>query len=195
MFEFILAADAQGGAGNSWIMLVVLGVLMVGMILMSIIPQRKRQKQTEEMMAGLKKGDSVCTIGGFVGVIKGIDNGKNTVDIDISSAQDGSSVVTIVKNAISSITNPVPQQNYDESKTVDTNRGESVVTADDMEADKKAKNKKNKKNKNTADEVKADDVKTDEVKSDEVKTDEVKTDEVKTDEVVDDNKNTDSETF
>lgn len=35
-------------------------------------PQRKKQKETEAMLADLKKGDKVVTSGGVVGIITGV---------------------------------------------------------------------------------------------------------------------------
>ena len=151
MFNFILAmtgGTSEGGnSTGNWIMLAVLGVLMVGMILMSIIPQRKRQKQAQEMMSALKKGDKIKTIGGFVGTIVGVDNGNNTLDIDVSAKGDGTVIVTIDKSAVYTVMNAVPQENLDESKTVDTSEGQDVVTADDMEEDRKTEERKAKKKK------------------------------------------------
>ena len=63
-----IAADST--SGNNWIMLVVLGVLFVLMIVMSIVPQKKRQKETQKMMESLKPGTKIKTIGGFIGEIK-----------------------------------------------------------------------------------------------------------------------------
>lgn len=46
-------------------MVLIFGVL----IAMMIIPQRKRDKQVKEMLASMKKGDYVRTIGGIIGRI------------------------------------------------------------------------------------------------------------------------------
>ena len=51
---------------NSLILLVVFFGLMYFMM---IRPENKRKKQAEEMRNGLKKGDSVTTIGGIVGKV------------------------------------------------------------------------------------------------------------------------------
>ena len=39
--------------GNNWYIWVILGVLLVFMILMSVIPNRKRQKKAQEMSGRL----------------------------------------------------------------------------------------------------------------------------------------------
>ncbi len=44
-------------------------LLMVAMFAIMIIPQRKRDKKVKEMLAALKPGDRVRTIGGIYGTI------------------------------------------------------------------------------------------------------------------------------
>ncbi len=41
-----------------------------------IRPQQKRQRQVQEMQAGLQKGDEIVTIGGLHGKIDAIDDDK-----------------------------------------------------------------------------------------------------------------------
>ena len=80
------------------IMLAVLGALMVLMLVMSIVPQRKRQKEAQKMMDSLTAGTKVKTIGGFIGEIKSIDGA--TIVIDLSPNNDGSNLCVIDKSAI-----------------------------------------------------------------------------------------------
>ncbi|MBO5254329.1 MAG: preprotein translocase subunit YajC, partial [Opitutales bacterium] len=48
-------------------------VLMFGaMYFLMIAPQRKRQKQHQQMIKELKSGDKVITIGGIIGVITNV---------------------------------------------------------------------------------------------------------------------------
>lgn len=44
-------------------------ILMVAMFAIMIIPQRKREKKVKNMLAALKPGDRVRTIGGIYGTI------------------------------------------------------------------------------------------------------------------------------
>lgn len=145
MFNNIISAESTTNS-SSWIMLVVLGVLMVGMILMTIIPQRKKQKQAQQMMSALKKGDQIKTIGGFVGTIVSIDSANNTMDINVGA--DGREIiVTIDKAAVYTVINPTPAQNFDNNKTIVADESVGVITADDKEADDKKAHKSSKKNK------------------------------------------------
>jgi len=90
------AMDSQ-----SIIMIAVLGVLIVLMLVMSIVPQRKRQKEAQKMMDSLTAGTKVKTIGGFIGEIKSIDGG--TIVIDLSPKCDGSNLCVLDKSAIYTI--------------------------------------------------------------------------------------------
>lgn len=68
-----MLSSADGAQPNStipsWVTYVILGVLLVGMVLMMIIPQRKQKKRAEEMMAKLAVGSIVTSIGGIVGTV------------------------------------------------------------------------------------------------------------------------------
>ena len=137
----ILAADADGG---NIIMLVVLGALMIGMMLLSIIPQRKRQKKAQEMMNSIKTGTKIRTIGGFVGIIKAIDNQQNVFVLDISANLDGSMLVTIDKGAVYNVIatpDGVPVSN----ETAVAAQKEAPVAADDEVADAESAEKKARK--------------------------------------------------
>ena len=57
---------------SSGIWMIVLVFVLFYFVL--IRPQQKQQKQRQEMLKNLKKGDRVITIGGIHGVIKEIDD-------------------------------------------------------------------------------------------------------------------------
>ena len=48
-------------------------ILIVGVFYFLMIrPQRKKDKKVKDMLAALKPGDRICTIGGIYGTIKGL---------------------------------------------------------------------------------------------------------------------------
>ncbi len=47
-------------------------ILMIGMFALMIIPQRKREKKIKDMLASVKVGDRVRTIGGIYGTVSAI---------------------------------------------------------------------------------------------------------------------------
>lgn len=56
-------------------------VLMVGMFAVMIIPQRKREKKVKNMLASLKQGDRVRTIGGIYGTISSLRDDVVTIQV------------------------------------------------------------------------------------------------------------------
>ena len=64
-----LAASGTEGAtgGNQYSSLIMIGLLFVVMYFLMIRPQRKRQKEEQEMRQSLEIGDEIITIGGIVG--------------------------------------------------------------------------------------------------------------------------------
>lgn len=73
---FLQAATGASGAGTgatgllgSFGMFIPLLLILVIMYFFMIRPQNKKQKETQKMIAALKKGDKVVTIGGIHGTV------------------------------------------------------------------------------------------------------------------------------
>ena len=65
----------MGAEGSSMIIMIVL--MFAIMYFLMIRPENKRKKKAQEMRDGLKKGDTVTTIGGNVGKI--VHENKDTI--------------------------------------------------------------------------------------------------------------------
>ncbi len=65
-------AQGAGAAGGGLSFIIMMVAMFAIMYFMVIRPQRKRDKLTKEMLAGLIKGDKVITIGGIIGKIENI---------------------------------------------------------------------------------------------------------------------------
>ncbi|MBN8936811.1 MAG: preprotein translocase subunit YajC [Rhizobiales bacterium] len=85
---FVSPAFAQGGSlfgGGSDNMLVsLLPFILIFVIMYFLIlrPQQKRQKQHQEMVKNVRRGDTVITSGGLVGkVVKVVDDDQIEVEI------------------------------------------------------------------------------------------------------------------
>ena len=89
---------APGGAGGSLPMLLPLLLIPV-LYLVMIRPQQKRQKQWQEMLAGIKPGDRITTAGGIRGIILSIKEDG----IIIRVAPDNIKL-EVAKSAIASVT-------------------------------------------------------------------------------------------
>ena len=97
----LIAQDAAQGnflEKNPWITYVILGVLLVAMLAMSIIPQRKRRKEHEQMMNSLTIGTKIMTIGRMVGKIAQV-NADNTVIINVGT-DENPTLILIDRGAI-----------------------------------------------------------------------------------------------
>lgn len=87
LFTVVLAtgegADAAAAgiptAGLTQLVLPIL--LIVVFYFMLIRPQRKRDKQTKEMLASLKVGDKVVSVGGIIGSISSIKDDTVTIEV------------------------------------------------------------------------------------------------------------------
>ena len=91
------AAPAQGAGGFGMLLPVLLFIPLL--YLLMIRPQQKRQKQWQQMLAGIKAGDRVTTAGGIRGVILSIKDDS----IIIRVAPDNLKL-EVAKNAIASVT-------------------------------------------------------------------------------------------
>ena len=92
MFASALAISQQT------IMYIVIGVVLVLMIALSIIPQRKRKKQQEQMMNSLAVGTKIMTIGRMVGKIAQV-NADNTLVVNVGT-EDNPTLIVIDRQAV-----------------------------------------------------------------------------------------------
>lgn len=90
---------AAGTAGSGASSIVMLVVMLLVFYFLLIRPQKKRDKEAKAMMAALKKGDKVVTIGGIHGTIATVR--ENTVVIKV----EDDFKIEFNKSAISSVVN------------------------------------------------------------------------------------------
>ena len=87
--------------GGDLIMTIVMMVAMVAIFYFLLIrPQRKKDKQVKNMLAALKVGDRICTIGGLYGTIAALKD--DTVTLTMGSLQN---TIVIARWAIRSVEN------------------------------------------------------------------------------------------
>ena len=104
ILNFFDDPEATGGSDLSWIMWVVLGVLLVGMVLMMIIPNRRQKKRAAEMMSKLAVGSIVTTIGGIVGEVVQMDDYNIWIETGL---EESKTTMKFLRQAIHSIA-PAP---------------------------------------------------------------------------------------
>ncbi len=80
----LLQFDPGGGAAGGQLatMLVTFGLIIMIFYFLVIRPQNRRQKETRQMLAQLKKGDRVQTSGGIRGVVTAVKEDAVTVKVN-----------------------------------------------------------------------------------------------------------------
>jgi preprotein translocase subunit YajC len=74
-------------------------LLIPVLYLLMIRPQQRRQKQWQEMLAGIKTGDRVTTAGGIRGVVLSIKDDAFVIRVAPDNIK-----LEVAKNAIASVT-------------------------------------------------------------------------------------------
>ena len=87
MIQFLtgFAANPDAGGGNPLMQMLIFFVpIILIMYFFMIRPQKKRQKDHQDMLAALKTGDRVVTNSGMIGTIVGIHDDKNKVVLKVA---------------------------------------------------------------------------------------------------------------
>ena len=83
--EDLVNGAAAGGAAPQtqglWTSVLMFGGMFAFIYFIMIRPQQKKQKEHQEMINSLQKGDRIQTSGGLLGVITGSDQNELTVEI------------------------------------------------------------------------------------------------------------------
>jgi len=95
----VYAMGPPGGGGGTTGILGILPILLMFLVVyfLIIFPQQRKQKQHQEMLKGLKKGDKVITSGGLHGTIMDVKESIVVLEIDKKVSVD------VEKSAISTI--------------------------------------------------------------------------------------------
>ena len=82
------AAGTATNAGGDFISMIIMIVVMVAIFYFLLIrPQRKKDKEAQQMLKNLKVGDRICTIGGIYGTITKIKDDVLTVEVGDAKTQ------------------------------------------------------------------------------------------------------------
>lgn len=96
--SFLDVAGSAPSSTGSFLSLITTVVMMIAIFYFFLIrPQSKRQKETEKMLAALKKGDKVVTIGGIHGTITSVK--ENTIVLKV----DDNAKIEFNRTAIASV--------------------------------------------------------------------------------------------
>ena len=109
---FLLSAETGASSGSLWSMLAIYAVFIVVLYFIMIRPQRKRQKQTDEMQNSIGIGDWVLLSGGMYGKVVNVVNDCLMVEFGMNK----SVIVPVRRDQILASAEPDLTQ-----KTVDEN--------------------------------------------------------------------------
>ena len=97
----VAATGTEAAQSSGIIEMVVMMVVMVAVFYFFLIrPQKKKDKAVKNMLAALKPGDRICTIGGLYGTITALK--EDTVTLKIGSLEN---TVVVTRWAIRSVEN------------------------------------------------------------------------------------------
>ena len=98
---FITPAFAQGaapGGGDFFLQLVPILLMFVIFYLLLLRPQQQKVKQHREMVANLRRGDTVVTAGGIVGKVTKVRD-DNEIEVEIAD----NTRVRVIKGTVSEV--------------------------------------------------------------------------------------------
>lgn len=101
MINLLLTAttgDATATAGSPWITLIMLGALLLFFYFIIYRPQKKQEKQTNEMRNSLAVGDEITTTGGIIGRVVSIKD--ETLVLETSAER---TKIRILRSSVRSI--------------------------------------------------------------------------------------------
>lgn len=89
--------------GSMFTTLITFGVIILIFYFLIIRPQKKRDKEAKDMLASMKKGDKIVTIGGIRGTVAVVKESTVIVKVDDNAR------IEFSKNAISQILDKKPE--------------------------------------------------------------------------------------
>ncbi|MBE6693834.1 MAG: preprotein translocase subunit YajC [Ruminococcaceae bacterium] len=91
-------AEASGDALSTFLPIIMLVLVLVVMYFVMIRPQKKQEKETNEMRNNLEVGDEITTIGGIIGKVVSIK--EETLVLETSHDRTH---IRILKSAVSRV--------------------------------------------------------------------------------------------
>jgi preprotein translocase subunit YajC len=92
------AQSTTGGSGDFLIQLVPILLMFVIFYFLLLRPQQQRMKQHREMVANIRRGDTVVTSGGIIGLVTKV---KDEGEIEVEIAKDVR--VRVLKGTVSEV--------------------------------------------------------------------------------------------
>ena len=91
--------ETTAATGSMWPTLIMFGAVILIFYFLIIRPQKKRDKEAKDMLAAIKKGDKIVTIGGIRGTVAIVKESTIIVKVDDNTR------IEFSKSAISAVLN------------------------------------------------------------------------------------------
>ena len=102
--DFIFA-QSQPVQGSGILSFLPFLLIMVILYFFMLRPQAKKQKEKEEMINNLNKGDKVITMGGIIGTVSGFKEKGKIITLKV----DNSTTLTFNKSAIAGLSGKISE--------------------------------------------------------------------------------------
>ena len=103
MLNNILETTSNSGSGNGWSSWLIIGLFAAVIIVFMVLnnrSQKKRQKETQEMLDAIQPGNKVKTIGGICGIVVEVCPEDNTFVLETGTEKSGKSYLKFDKQAV-----------------------------------------------------------------------------------------------
>ncbi|MDR2100989.1 MAG: preprotein translocase subunit YajC [Treponema sp.] len=134
LFSLLMGAPPAEGvdpAGSFITTLIPFALIIAIFYFLIIRPQNKKQKETQNMLKALKKGDKVVTIGGIHGVIQSVK--ENSIILKV----DENTKLEFTRSAISGVDSPAREEKAEKSED---KKGENAIADKSSDAGEESKN-------------------------------------------------------
>ena len=106
------AGGAMGGTSSMVVTVVYIVAIIAFLYFIMIRPQKKEQTRLKDMLSSLEVGDTICTTGGFYGIIIDIPD-ESTVVVEFGNKNCR---ISMKKEAIAQVEKPEEPAETDSSK-------------------------------------------------------------------------------
>ena len=95
-----LLTETNGTPWESYILMAVMVAIIIAFMVLNRQSQKKRQKETMDMLNAIQPGNKVKTIGGICGVVVEVCPEDNTFILETGSEASGKSYIKFDKQAV-----------------------------------------------------------------------------------------------
>lgn len=136
----LMAADSASSASLTSSLIMFAAIILIFYFLI-YRPQKKRDKEAKAMLAAMKKGDKVVTIGGIHGTIVTVKDKTVVIKVDDSAR------IEFSKEAISSVTSKdavktAPENSKKDKKAVEAKAETPIIEEKAQETEEKTEENK-----------------------------------------------------